>query len=708
MMNAASAANAMPPSPGARAGGRPVGAALAILATAAMAAACGTGGAAIRPGPQPPAPRLPPIPAVDGPLDLRVSYPRDSLELGTRGRNFIFGSAGSGEARVWVNGREVDVEPNGGFLAFLPVPGDSLYRVRATLRGESQTVDVPVLLPPSLPEPGDGAVIVEHTVRPWGAWVAQPGERIEVGFTGTAGGDAWLLLGSEVVPLVPVTDRSGGVTDFEVMPTDTAAAGDGAAGPAARAAFTPYRGFFTARRIVSADTAVPWPVLTDEIRPAAASSAPPDTGAADEVGKANEADEGDALDAFDASSAVLVLAADGDTARMALPVNLLLADPHRPRVGVGLDLDPPNRNGDGAVVARPGPGGGPYHYTWANGVELELTGERNGAYRVRLTGDLSAWTPAGDVQLRVPGTPPPTSRVAVVRLDPQPEYVDIRIPLSRRLPYQVEEDERSVSVVVYGALSRANFLQHGRVDPYIDRAEWRQPSDREFRLDVHLTGLPWGYDTFWSPGGDLVVRLKRPPALDPDRPLRGLTVGVDAGHGGTDTLTMGPTGLTEADANLGVTRALRAELERRGARVVVSRGSNTTASLVERTELARAEDVDVWISVHNNAFPDGVEPRANAGTSVYYNHPRAAGLAWSVHRALLEELGLRDLGVGRADLHQARFTWAPAVLTESMFMMIPEHEAFLKTEDGRRRLARAHVRGLEAWLRQVAGRVPPP
>ncbi len=661
---------------------RRAGPVLAALIGALAVTACASGPGTAMHGPQPPAPDLPPIPAEEGPLDLRVSYPRDSMAIATRGRNFIFGSVGSGRAEVWINGVEVEVQPNGGFLAFLPVPEDSVYRLRARLGDVMQRLEVPVSLPPPPPRP-DSVAIVDGSITPAGAWVALPGERIGVGFTGTAGGEAWLRLGDERVPLIPRRPIPPGATDFEVQPRTEETGGDTDAGVAAsRARLTRYHGFFTARRIVAADTAVSWPTLTGEPRPVLA---------------------------FDdlLPPAELVLVVGADTVRRPLPLNLLLADPHRPRTGTGMDLDPPSRNGDGRVVARPGPGGGPYHYVWANGVELELTGERNGAYRVRLTDHLSAWTLAGDVQLRVPAVPPPTTRVSVVRLDPRPEYVDVRVALERRLPYRVEEGERSVSLVVYGAVSRANFLQHGRVDPYIERAEWSQPSDREFRVDVRLTGMPWGYDTHWE-GGDLVLRIRRPPRINGARPLRGLTVGIDPGHGGTDTLTMGPTGLTEADANLGVALALRRELEGRGARVVTTRTGNTEVSLVERTRLARRHDVDVWISVHNNAFPDGVEPWPNAGTSVYYNHPRAAGLAWSVHRSLLGELGLRDLGVGRADLHQARFTWAPAILTETLFMMIPEHEALLETDAGRRRVARAHVRGLEAWLRTVAERQASP
>jgi N-acetylmuramoyl-L-alanine amidase len=134
----------------------------------------------------------------------------------------------------------------------------------------------------------------------------------------------------------------------------------------------------------------------------------------------------------------------------------------------------------------------------------------------------------------------------------------------------------------------------------------------------------------------------------------------------------------------------------------MTRTEDTTVSLVQRTNLAELEDADIFISVHNNAFPDGVNPWENNGTSVYYTHPRGAGLAWATQRELLAELGLRDIGVGRADLHVTRYTWSPSILTETMFMMIPEQEAALRDPGVQRRIAEAHVRGLVRWLAEVA------
>ena len=119
--------------------------------------------------------------------------------------------------------------------------------------------------------------------------------------------------------------------------------------------------------------------------------------------------------------------------------------------------------------------------------------------------------------------------------------------------------------------------------------------------------------------------------------------------------------------------------------------------------MAADSNAHVLVSVHNNAFPDGVNPFENNGTSAYYFHPRSARLAAHMQRELLDELRLRDIGIGRADLALVRPTWMPAVLTETMFLMIPQQEAALRNPDVQRRIAEAHVRALEAFLRERAG-----
>ena len=70
--------------------------------------------------------------------------------------------------------------------------------------------------------------------------------------------------------------------------------------------------------------------------------------------------------------------------------------------------------------------------------------------------------------------------------------------------------------------------------------------------------------------------------------------------------------------------------------------------------------------------------------------------------ALVRRLGLRDLGVGRGDLALVRTTWMPSVLTEGLFMIVPEQEAALRSPEGQRLYAEAVVEGIRRFLRDRA------
>jgi N-acetylmuramoyl-L-alanine amidase len=136
--------------------------------------------------------------------------------------------------------------------------------------------------------------------------------------------------------------------------------------------------------------------------------------------------------------------------------------------------------------------------------------------------------------------------------------------------------------------------------------------------------------------------------------------------------------------------------------VLMTRTDSLPVDLFPRTRFAEEHDADVLVSIHANALPDGVNPFVNNGTSVYYFHPRSAALARALDRALVAELGTRDLGMGRGDYALVRNPWMPSALTEGLFMMIPEQEAMLGSPEGQLRYARGVVRGIEEFLREMA------
>ena len=65
---------------------------------------------------------------------------------------------------------------------------------------------------------------------------------------------------------------------------------------------------------------------------------------------------------------------------------------------------------------------------------------------------------------------------------------------------------------------------------------------------------------------------------------------------------------------------------------------------------------------------------------------------------MLANLDLPNFGLYRANFAVIRPTQYPAILVECAFMMIPQHEAALKTDAYRQQVADAIAEGVERWV----------
>jgi N-acetylmuramoyl-L-alanine amidase len=73
---------------------------------------------------------------------------------------------------------------------------------------------------------------------------------------------------------------------------------------------------------------------------------------------------------------------------------------------------------------------------------------------------------------------------------------------------------------------------------------------------------------------------------------------IDPGHGGTDTGARGASGLVEKEIALQIAKILRAELERLGYRVVMTRNDDSNPSYEDRAAAANAYRDAIFVSVH--------------------------------------------------------------------------------------------------------------
>jgi N-acetylmuramoyl-L-alanine amidase len=613
---------------------------------------------------------------VSGPLRLNVVYPSPTDQIDARDSTFLLGSLGTGDATLSINGVSVPVAPNGAWLAWLAIPPDSIIEFTLSARTATDTASLvyPVRRARRF-RPPDAPVWIDSTsFSPGGKawWPAD--EYLPVSVRAAEGATVRVRLpDGTVIPLVPESAPDEVPWGVRAFDHDTSNL------------LTPRR----AERYLGA------------IRGRALGEDPgPLLGGAD----ARTGGPCCAPAASAAPAAPVVEAIIGtDTARAAWPIRLRLLD-SMPQL-VEFDDDTARKgNSDSLTVGRTRPGA-TYHWFFPTGTRTVASGRLGDDLRIRLSRGQEAWVPAADAMPLAPGLPATRATVGSVALTPRPDLLSLRIPLSQRIPFRVEEEPRRLTLRLYNALSDINWTRYGPPDRYVTGIRWLQSGD-DVMLTLDLGGPVWGYRSRWS-GNDLILDVRRPPAVDPSRPLAGRVIVVDPGHpplGAT-----GPTGLREADANLSVALVLRDLLAQAGARAILTRSTSVSLDLLPRTRFADSVGAELLVSIHNNALPDGVNPFTNNGTSVYYNQPRSLPLAQAVERELARRLGVRDLGVGRGDLALARPTWMPAILTEGLFMMIPEQEAALADARGQRLYAVAVRDGLEAFLRGVArGRMDVP
>jgi N-acetylmuramoyl-L-alanine amidase len=612
--------------------------------------------------------RLPDVAFRRAPLALRVQYPAPDAVIDARDSSFLFGTAGSGDATLTINGAPVRVWPNGAWLAWVALPADSLMRFDLVARTprDSATLTFTARRPARFNPPPARSWVDSTSISPRGSVWVRPDEYVPVTVRAVEGARVRIRLpGGDTVDFAPdprPEDIPWGVRAFERDTLKLRAA------PRADRYVALIRG-----RAIGAS---PGPVLGPKPRVMAKCCMPPMP---------------------DPAGAVIEAIVGTDTARVAWPLRLALLD-SLPTV-VELDDDTLGRGDtDSLTVGRAAPGA-TYYWFFPTGTRAAVAARSNGDLRLRLSSGAEAWVPAAEARLLPRGTPSDRVTVGSVSLTALSDRVSLRIPMSQRAPFQVSEDDRSLRLTVFGATGDVNWIRYGGTDSLVRRIAWAQQRLDEVRLDVELARPVWGYRTRWD-GRDLILEVRRPPVVEKGDPLRGRRIVVDAGH--PPLGASGPTGFREAEANLGVALKLRELLEKDGARVILTRTSDSAVDLLPRVQLAERANAELLISVHNNALPDGVNPFTNNGTSVYYNQPRSIPLAVEVQRGLLRRLGLHDLGVGRGDLALVRTTWMPSILCEGLYMTLPDQEAALRSEEGQRLYAQGVAEGIRRYLRNLA------
>src|SRR5271168_3979868 len=248
---------------------------------------------------------------------------------------------------------------------------------------------------------------------------------------------------------------------------------------------------------------------------------------------------------------------------------------------------------------------------------------------------------------------------------------------------------------------------------------------------------------------DLIRPATAPPATHDGQATLTRTLGlkigrivIDAGHGGHDTGTIGPTGLMEKDLCLDVALRLGKIIEQKlpGADVVYTRADDTFIPLEERTNIANQAKADLFISIHANSSQD----HAARGIETYYlnlrgtpeamevaareNATSAEGIhdlqdvvrqiartekideskefAEDVQNSLSNKIQksaktVKNRGVRKAPFVVLIGADMPSILTEISFLSNPADEQLLKKPEQRQHVAEGIFSGVSSYLESL-------
>jgi len=177
--------------------------------------------------------------------------------------------------------------------------------------------------------------------------------------------------------------------------------------------------------------------------------------------------------------------------------------------------------------------------------------------------------------------------------------------------------------------------------------------------------------------------------------LDGKVIALDPGHGGKDPGARSG-GINESDINLDVALKVRDILLDKGVTVVMTRDSDKSVTLGERTNFANEMNADIAISFHTNSTRYGT---ASGVETIYYPKAENQRLAKAIQDALVTATRFRSRGIKPwPEIFFTQHTLMPSVLLEMGFINNSSERAFLVSESGQDEIARNIVAAIERFF----------
>lgn len=231
----------------------------------------------------------------------------------------------------------------------------------------------------------------------------------------------------------------------------------------------------------------------------------------------------------------------------------------------------------------------------------------------------------------------------------------------------------------------------------------KNTSDYTLRLYLERTGAFHGWNAEYDSSGNLVFEFLNPSKATVASNkyggrLDGITIVVDAGHGGSDGGAVGSVAaLDEANRNLVLAEKVKEKLESIGAKVVMTRTSDTSMTSDERILKVKNAKADLAVSIHRNSATN-VSAR---GFSSHYFNPYTKSVADKIAAATKSKGVYTKTSVKWHVFYLSRISDCPVVLTENGFMSNSDDFNNMKSDSWNDKCADAIVEGVVDYFLSI-------
>jgi len=170
---------------------------------------------------------------------------------------------------------------------------------------------------------------------------------------------------------------------------------------------------------------------------------------------------------------------------------------------------------------------------------------------------------------------------------------------------------------------------------------------------------------------------------------------LDPGHGGNDPGAQG-SGLNEKDVTLDIALKSRAILLNnfQDIEIKMSRTTDITKSLSERTNEANSWGADYYLAIHINAGGGSAEGYEDFIYSGLSDTSTSAKYQDIIHTEVIKLNQLKDRGQKKANFHVLRESNMAALLSENGFIDNSHDAALMKQSSWRQNVAQGHANGI--------------